>query len=53
MIAGEWEQSTGTPSRKRYSITKAGLAELGAKRTEWVAFSTAMAKVLDTNGAGR
>jgi PadR family transcriptional regulator PadR len=47
LIRGEWEQSTGTPSRKRYAITKAGAAELKAKRSEWTAFSKAMAKVLD------
>ncbi len=53
LVVGEWEQSTGTPSRKRYSITKAGLTQLGAKRTEWAAFSQAMAKVLDGEGGGR
>jgi DNA-binding PadR family transcriptional regulator len=53
LILGEWEQSTGTPSRKRYTITKAGLAELRAKRGEWAAFSSAMAKVLDTDGGAR
>lgn len=50
LISGEWEQSTGTPSRKRYVITKAGSAELKARRSEWAAFSTAMAKVLDAGG---
>ena len=53
LIQGEWEQSTGTPSRKRYLITKPGLAELRAKRSEWAAFSVAMAKVLDAKGGGR
>jgi PadR family transcriptional regulator PadR len=53
LIRGEWEQSTGTPSRKRYAITKSGLAELRAKRTEWTAFSRAMAKVLDAGGSRR
>lgn len=48
LIRGEWEQSTGTPSRKRYAITKAGAAELNSRRTEWAAFSKAMAKVLDS-----
>jgi DNA-binding PadR family transcriptional regulator len=47
LIRGEWEQSTGTPSRKRYAITKAGLAELKAKRSEWAAFSRAMERVLE------
>jgi PadR family transcriptional regulator PadR len=46
MIRGEWEQSTGTPSRKRYSITAAGRRELQSKRSEWQAFSKAMAQVL-------
>ena len=46
LIAGEWEQSTGTPSRKRYSITARGRSELKAKRTEWAAFSRAMTQVL-------
>src|SRR6476619_2476352 len=50
LIRGEWEQSTGTPSRKRYSITKTGIAELRTKRTEWTAFSRAMAKVLEPDG---
>jgi PadR family transcriptional regulator PadR len=53
LILGEWEQSTGTPSRKRYAITKSGLAELRAKRSEWTAFSVAMAKVLATKGNAR
>ena len=53
LILGEWEQSTGTPSRKRYTITKSGAAELRAKRTEWTAFSHAMSKVLDANGGRR
>ena len=47
MIAGEWEQSTGTPSRKRYEITPAGRAELKTKRVEWSAFAKVMGKVLD------
>ncbi len=53
LIAGAWEQSVGTPSRKRYAITKAGIAELKSKRSEWSAFSAAMAKVLDGAGGGR
>lgn len=48
LVAGEWEQSTGTPSRKRYAITDAGRAELGAKRSEWQAFARAMAQVLNS-----
>ena len=53
LIAGEWEQSTGTPSRKRYSITESGRAELRAKRSEWAAFSKAMAQVLEPAGDKR
>ena len=53
LIVGEWEQSTGTPSRKRYTISKAGLAELRTKRTEWTAFSQAMAKVLGAKAMDR
>ncbi len=53
LILGEWEQSTGTPSRKRYAITKGGQAALRAKRTEWTAFARAMAKVLDASGGAR
>ena len=53
LIRGEWEQRTGTPSRKRYSITKLGLTELRAKRTEWTAFSRAMTKVLNAGGGAR
>ncbi|MEX0749213.1 MAG: helix-turn-helix transcriptional regulator, partial [Dehalococcoidia bacterium] len=47
LIDGEWEQSTGTPSRKRYVITARGRAELKAKRSEWDAFSRAMSLVLE------
>jgi PadR family transcriptional regulator PadR len=50
LIRGEWEQSTGTPSRKRYAITPRGRAELQAKRREWAAFSSAMAKMLKVPG---
>ena len=45
--AGEWEQNNGTPSRRRYVITERGLDELRAKRSEWQAFTRAMAQVLD------
>ena len=48
LIRGEWEQSTGIPSRKRYSITARGRAELRARRSEWDAFTQAMARVLQT-----
>lgn len=47
LIAGEWQQSTGTPSRKRYAITKQGRAELRDKRREWAAFAKAMSQVLE------
>lgn len=50
LIRGEWEQSTGTPSRKRYSITPKGKSELRAKRTEWAAFTKVMSQVLDQAG---
>lgn len=53
LVRGEWQQSTGTPSRKRYAITKAGLAELKSKRSEWAAFSKVMAEVLDGRGRAR
>ena len=53
LIAGEWEQSVGTPSRKRYVISDAGLSELKAKRIEWTAFSRVMGKVLDGEAGGR
>lgn len=46
-IEGAWEQSTGTPSRKRYAITERGAAELSSRRREWAAFSRAMGQVLD------
>jgi PadR family transcriptional regulator PadR len=49
LIAGEWEQSTGTPSRKRYAITAAGRRELRERRREWSAFARAMAQVLETD----
>lgn len=47
LLSGEWEQSTGTPSRKRYAITEAGRAELRDRRREWRAFLEAMARVLE------
>ena len=47
LIAGVWEQSVGTPSRKRYTLTEAGRAELKKKRREWSAFARAMSRVLD------
>ena len=47
LIDGEWEQSTGTPSRKRYAISAKGRAELKTRRTEWDAFSRAMSMVLE------
>ncbi len=53
LIKGEWEQSTSTPSRKRYAITARGRAELRAKRIEWDAFAKAMAQVLQTAGDER
>jgi len=46
LIAGEWEQSTGTPSRKRYVMTQRGRVELESRRTEWDAFARAMSAVL-------
>ena len=48
LIGGQWEQQTGTPSRKMYAITDAGRAELRSRRREWQAFSKAMARVLET-----
>jgi DNA-binding PadR family transcriptional regulator len=53
LIAGEWETSTGTPSRKSYSITDGGRAELAARRKEWAAFSKAVGKVLSASGDDR
>jgi DNA-binding PadR family transcriptional regulator len=50
LIAGEWETSTGTPSRKSYGITEHGRAELAARRKEWAAFSRAVGKVLAHTG---
>lgn len=47
LIAGTWEQSVGTPSRKMYELTAAGRKELGRKRAEWKAFARAMSQVLD------
>lgn len=49
LIAGEWQQSVGTPSRKRYTLTPAGRTELKRKRKEWSAFARAMSQVLDGN----
>jgi PadR family transcriptional regulator PadR len=53
LVRGEWEQSVGTPSRKRYAITAVGRRELAAKRTEWAAFAKAMSRVLDGGGGER
>lgn len=53
LIAGEWEQSTGTPSRKRYAITERGHQELKEKRAEWTAFARAMSQVLEPERKAR
>lgn len=53
LISGEWERSTGTPSRKRYAITAKGRTALRDKRSEWAAFSKAMAQVLKPVGDKR
>jgi PadR family transcriptional regulator PadR len=46
LIRGAWQQSVGTPSRKRYELTAKGRAALRAKRSEWEAFAAAMDRVL-------
>ena len=40
------QESASGPPRKYYKLTKAGAAALQAQRAEWVAFETAVAKIL-------
>ncbi len=47
LIQGQWEPRVGSPSRKRYRITDAGLEALQRKRAEWRAFAAAMERILE------
>jgi PadR family transcriptional regulator, regulatory protein PadR len=40
------QESASGPPRKYYKLTKAGAAALKAQRADWVAFETAVAKIL-------
>ena len=41
------EESSSGPPRKYYQLTKAGHAALASQKTEWSAFTTAVARVLE------
>ena len=41
------EESSSGPPRKYYQLTKAGHAALASQKTEWNAFTTAVARVLE------
>lgn len=47
LVSGEWEPRIGSPSRKRYTLTTAGLEALRRKRAEWRAFAAAMERILE------
>jgi PadR family transcriptional regulator PadR len=42
LIMGEWEEGAGGPSRRVYSITGAGTAELAKRGREWRAYASAI-----------
>jgi PadR family transcriptional regulator, regulatory protein PadR len=45
------EESSSGPPRKYYQLTKAGHAALAAQKSEWNAFTTAVARVLSASTA--
>ena len=45
------EESSSGPPRKYYQLTKAGHAALASQKTEWNAFTTAVARVLSASSA--
>ena len=46
------EESSSGPPRKYYQLTKAGHAALASQKTEWNAFTAAVARVLEGRPAG-
>ena len=45
------EELSSGPPRKYYQLTKAGHAALASQKTEWNAFTTAVARVLSASSA--
>ena len=51
LVRGTWSNQTGR-RRRVYELTPAGHHQLGAERSAWRAFSTAIATVLDRPTSG-
>lgn len=46
LIAGAWQEQTGTPARKVYELTPLGKGELAKSADAWRSYATAFAQVL-------
>jgi PadR family transcriptional regulator PadR len=46
LIVGEWEEGTGGPARRVYSITAKGTAELAKRAKDWRAYVEAVGSFL-------
>lgn len=46
LIVGEWEEGAGGPSRRVYSITSKGTAELERRASDWRAYVAAVGGIL-------
>lgn len=47
LIEGSWEIQQGDPPKKVYAITEDGKKELAKRAKDWMAFSSAVASVLN------
>jgi len=52
LVATSWEESPSGPPRRYYRITSAGLAGLAAFAEDWVAFRTAVDRLLELEDHG-
>lgn len=46
-VTASWENQTGRPARKTYSLTPEGSAMLATKRAEWQNFVTSIGPILE------
>ena len=46
LIAGAWQEQTGTPARKVYELTPLGRGELAKSADAWRSYAAAFAQVL-------
>lgn len=46
LIAGVWQEQTGTPARKVYELTPLGKSELAKSADAWRSYASAFAQVL-------